>query len=121
MKANELMIGNWIIADNQEVQVNYITPFSIGYGKGNFAPSDTFNNTYFQPIPLTEEWLIKFGFEFKPTGEEVYEQTWKLSGFEIWQHNEGFCHDFHIGGNLHYVHQLQNLYFALTGEELKTK
>jgi hypothetical protein len=77
----------------------------------------------FEPIPLTEEWLLKFGFEKKNKSFHKY--------------SKGFCHEgFYCGGKWHtivegrknnyfykgawmiYVHQLQNLYFALTGQEL---
>ena len=75
-----------------------------------------------KPIPLTEEWLVKFGFDYV---KEVmgYADSLHL----ICNHKEGFCFipfctndkDCHI--ILKHVHQLQNLYFALTGEELKIK
>jgi len=74
-----------------------------------------------EPIPLTEEWLIKFGFE-----RESGESYWVISELEIQSVPK-------IGGGemlmmpnaryakeIKYLHQLQNLYFALTGEELKT-
>ena len=81
----------------------------------------------FEPIPLTEEWLLKFGFDFSV-------DTWYLKGVAIWETeccdakgNEeiGFFYELRDVGmmdmNIKYVHQLQNLYFALTGEELKIK
>lgn len=80
-----------------------------------------------QHIPLTEEWLLKFGFDFSV-------DTWYLNGVAIWETeccdakgNEeiGFFYELREVGmmdmNIKYVHQLQNLYFALTGQELKIK
>lgn len=65
------------------------------------------------PIPLTEEWLVKFGF---------FNNELKA------EHNLFVWYENHIGikGMLGivkpckciYAHQLQNLYFALTGKEL---
>ena len=74
-----------------------------------------------KPIPLTEEWLVKFGFkiEGKTWGNTNYSKD--FSG--IWLQDRGELYKCTISnGNKHieirYVHQLQNLYFALTGEEL---
>lgn len=69
-------------------------------------------------IPLSEEWLIKFGVE-----------TWIIGNrFEIRRNfDESFTVYGWSGGesmfitHLKYVHQLQNLFFSLTGEELTIK
>lgn len=116
MQANELRIGNHILLKDKVVKLCGVTD------NGFYVYED--RNSVFnliekaKPIELTEEILLKCGFEFKPKGEEVYEQFWICNDFEIWQHSEGFCHDFLNGGDVNYLHQLQNLYFALTNEEL---
>jgi len=81
---------------------------------------------YIKGIPLTEEWLEKFGFEEYINfynGWSCNKFLCVLSGMNhpsvdgctIYGFNEeSIC-------NLKYVHQLQNLYFALTGEELTIK
>ena len=86
-------------------------------------------------IPLTEELLLSFGFE-----KIVYNSD-KIGylGMDYRLKHKDFllvyCDDFSIGIMGHeddvviapdielfkYVHQLQNLYFILTGEQLKTK
>ena len=79
----------------------------------------------FAPIKLTEEWLLKFGFSVrKSLGFEAYDldDTYTIYynttatpyGFEL-----SFGVDFEI--EIKHVHQLQNLYFALTGDELELK
>ena len=76
-----------------------------------------------KPIPLTEEWLIKFGFEMvqmdSNSGKyEVYSK-YKLTYNTFhgwWLFNKRLDRT-----PVKYVHQLQNLYFALTGEELPIK
>lgn len=73
------------------------------------------------PIPLTEDWLSKLGFEFEDRGEDVFDQIWSKDDFEIWEHSEGFCHNYHKGGDINHLHELQNMYFVLMGEELEVK
>ena len=74
-----------------------------------------------KPIPLTEEWLLRFGFEF-----DIFYQKHTNGKICIYWCNKiclfSWCKS-HREDILRYeypeyVHQLQNLYFALTGEEL---
>lgn len=61
------------------------------------------------PIPLTEQWLIDFGI--------LNSKNWSWNGYtiEYWvEDGDTAC----FVASADYVHQLQNLYFALTGEEL---
>lgn len=72
-----------------------------------------------KPIPLTEEWLLKFGFV------KVNDNMYRLNGYSVIYWNNGW-HEFAYNGFIisnicRYVHTLQNLYFCLTGEELKLK
>ena len=83
-----------------------------------------------EPIPLTEEWLLKFGFH-KHHGE-YYNETiaiwekgylWYFSIYPL-EDMEDELPDMSAHRTGHYVkcvHQLQNLYHALTGEELNLK
>jgi len=69
------------------------------------------------PIPLTEEWLIKFGF--KNWGDKYTWSTKARGGVIVHKRKRGWV----VRKNMpiiEYVHQLQNIYFALTGKELKT-
>ena len=117
MKANELRIGNYVIFNN------FIQPEKTVIVDGKFLlpfnKTDLEINNYYQPIPLTEEWLLKFGFE---KHFEDFEK--KIVGFYLtYNFNDGISlngkymdEPIYIDGE--YVHQLQNLYFALTGEDL---
>ena len=74
-----------------------------------------------EPIPLTEEWLLKLGF--KKTEWDNFNSYRLMIGnndYTIVLYSDGNCE---VGDiitcKIEYVHQLQNLYFALTGEELK--
>ena len=98
MKPEELRIGNWCLRlDNSEFQISGKDISQIGGFPERLRPN---------PIPLTEEWLIKFG--------------WK-SLLELAIHiNENAMFEMFITVEIlrtMKVHQLQNLYFALTGEE----
>lgn len=114
MKASELRIGNIVEQGIIELIVSSL-----------IQVRDTiYESEVIEPIPLTEEWLLKFGFDFSI-------DTWYLKGFAIWETecgdkkgNEymGFFYELREVGmmdrEIKYVHELQNLHFALTGEEL---
>lgn len=70
-----------------------------------------------EPIPLTEEWLVKLGFWH----DDYYNSAKRFVSKSpiILIEGNGYytlCH--YPICKIQYVHQLQNLYFALTGEEL---
>jgi hypothetical protein len=121
MDAKELRIGNYVLFnDNTEVKINDIgnawhTHLPIKDDGFNWVSPKTRVKKY-RPIPLTEEWLRKFGFEsyYKNGSEYQNKNMYLVKNGDIWQNLK-------IGVNLKYVHQLQNLYFALTGEELEIK
>lgn len=77
------------------------------------------------PIPLTEEMLLKCGFNY-----DKEEDCWKICGLFIRKEDCGFriyieCEDAWYSGcyfnDFRYLHQLQNIYFDLTGKELEVK
>jgi hypothetical protein len=75
-------------------------------------------------IPLTHEWLVKLGFEYDAQHESFpIFHTQSEGGIEFFDEQVQF-----VGRemaepieHIKYVHQLQNLYYALTGEELTIK
>ena len=107
MDANELRIGNYY---------NYYDrPFKLD---GGFLAMYLQNeiDPFLAPIPLNEQWLLDFGY--LPCCIRDYH--FEIKGHTIW-----LCHDLFMcdknGIILKHVHQLQNLYFALTGLELIKK
>jgi len=116
MKASELRIGNWVcdIYQEEEFQLDIV----------DMCDMDINGDLYrVDPIPLTEEWLLKFcvrqdvkNFLFKVL--DGYNWVEERNGEYLWFINR---FNFHLKAPLKYVHQLQNLYFALTGEELTFK
>jgi hypothetical protein len=123
MKATELRIGNWvqIVEAGKEYQVEQYNFCTDDDGYSAFLDHIT-------PIPLTEEWLLKFGFYEKY--KSVHSQ-WSIAGFSIqqasnWDDDNNLIptrQEFHYDWKfkVKWVHQLQNLYFELTGEELIIK
>jgi hypothetical protein len=117
MKASELRIGN-LIHNKQGnivyVNTNHLTLLSYGI------------ENEFNPIPLTEEWLIKFGFSREAkVGSEMGTDgvEFRVYHFDVltFNTNHGWWYKVQRINDtpLEYVHQLQNFYFALTGEEFK--
>ena len=111
--ASHLRIGNYY--DSSDGLTFSITPHDINELFND--PSDD----YYNPITLTEEWLLKFGFEMDKGGIFWINNKWGFHGYLT--PDNIFCiigySEKHL--NIKYVHQLQNIYFALTGEELTLK
>lgn len=123
MKANELRIGNLIhyIVDD-DICVNKVDCQDIKYAYENNV---VFNINH-KPIELTEEWLVKLGFEiygstaYKTVKDYDFEFL-KISNILTIMPPDGFSRGHEIDFPCAYLHQLQNLYFALTGEEIEIK
>jgi hypothetical protein len=120
MKANELRIGN-IVLRKEFLHSNLENcRFDKIVVTHNDINACHIYNRHFEPIPLTEEWLLKFGFEKTMSWTYAKNLVGNLKlvyylGEKGWSIGFKPYSDF---PNLKYVHQLQNLYFALTGEEL---
>lgn len=119
MEAKELRLGNLVMSSG-----NNCTVVAIHEDEGvSVLGSDfylTENESDLQPIPLTEEWLLKFGF--KTMIVEDYD-IFLLGGFliEVYTDTCVVCFDNVEITKIKYVHSLQNLFFALTGTELTTE
>jgi hypothetical protein len=132
INANELRVGNWV---NDELYGDFQIVGLINFKDGNqsafksleYYPQSQ-DTDKLNPIPLTEEWLLKFGFE-----ESIKSNSYRiLSSKNEWiiaaqmSTDKKCCKiglpiDFRIDQymtHIHFVHQLQNIYFALTNEEL---
>lgn len=128
MKANELRIGNYLYNGQGYVVVDEIYLNEIKVTILEDSPA-MFEECEIQPIPLTEEWLEKFGFrkiadysfcldEFLTL--EVEDGDYENLCLDVYIENATTVHPVYITC-LSYTHQLQNLYFALKGEELEIK
>lgn len=112
MKANELRFGNYY--DNNG-RLKIVTPNTIL----ELAISD---RSWIKPIPLTEEWLLKFGFERHSSNPFWFKKLQVcVSLVGVIELISWDMQVFKVDNEIQYVHQLQNLYYALTGEELVYK
>ena len=135
MKAIELRIGNYVsvILDIENaisevecvmidsIDINTCRVSSISERLMSFDRHNCNLKEMIQPIPLTEEWLLKFGFN----GEC---ESFHMEGITIEEVSDGGKWVVYMFDEYHavecslaivqHVHQLQNLYFALTNEEL---
>ncbi|MCT3943873.1 hypothetical protein HZQ28_01105 [Elizabethkingia anophelis] len=115
LTSRDLRIGNLIFNEYGIVStIVEITDYDRVAVGNNRVVTDLVNC---EPIPLTEEWLLKFGFKLKSDADgEYYENC----GVNILILRSDDIHFFFGNPNTKdkYVHQLQNLYFALTQKEL---
>jgi len=135
IKINELRIGNYLSL----CDINYaVSEIQNSLQTVELKRKNTVNpklNEYeecdldceeLEPIKLTEELLLKFGFE-------LYYESLFCKRFELLSNTEicyafsnvedykgavGFSYVGKVIQNINNVHQLQNIYFALVGEEL---
>lgn len=123
MTSSDLRIGNYVIQDGEEIHG------IVGLTLHKFE----LNQIKLEPIVLTEDWLVKFGFsskdykkgyigiEHKAGGmitDFVLTYPYKLGDHQkcfIWEHSNWKYN------TLEYVHELQNLFYILTSQELTIK
>lgn len=139
IQINELRIGNIIDAYqipkepilSKVTGISFITNHDeynlVTYQMIENNPEETGIQTMIKniyPIRLTEEWLLKFGFEkefnnsngkwqffISKDGSNVIIEKFNEQWIFIWELN-------FVGRPIGFVHELQNIYFALTGKEL---
>jgi hypothetical protein len=110
MKPEEIRIGNWVSDRGGEFKLSDHEVFN-----------DSFDPEVLAGIPITEEWLErlglnKIGTEYKANNSKFSLRAW----FNI-NNKPVITLDYAGIGHIEYVHQLQNLYFSLTGQELTIK
>lgn len=129
MEANELRIGNyikdrggkiwqidhWEYADKVSAKSNVMGYFDDEKTLPTMSHPLTEYVEFLQPIPLTEDILLKCGFEKMPVDSFIKNDV-ELS-FCDGRDYAFFCKAPY--SKLNFLHQLQNLYFALTNTELE--
>jgi hypothetical protein len=130
MEANELRIGNlvWDDYSGEMIVVGLNVAFntfnnteSVYLKKDLNLPSGLYDLKNVHPIPLTTEWFLRLGFEQKAGNEFVKD----IFVYRFTQRDliiNGYTADYNgVLAYPNYVHELQNLYFIFTGEELTLK
>ena len=119
MRAEELRIGN-------------LASIMVEDGGGGMLPPRDqkiiavhlykFIDFIIEPIPLTEEWLLRFGLCYDTLYSEDSSNCLYYSKDQKVLHiMDSRDENYSYAVDVQYVHQLQNLVFALTNEELKLK
>ena len=116
LSATELRIGN-LVTDKWSVGKYPFKIVSIGKNICHYFGNQEFSAKYedLEPIPLTEEWLLKFGLL------KTREGSFLLGSYELIKYENSYRVLLPKNGilsTIKFVHELQNFYFALTGEEL---
>lgn len=117
IKKEELRIGNLVFCNETATPAVHKITFA---DMGELVDDPTF----FNPIPLSGEWLIKCGFMKTEHDAAI---SYSLSKVSIARDEEGYVlvhEDDHEGylcilsKEFFYLHQLQNLFHILVGKEL---
>jgi hypothetical protein len=123
---NELRIGNRILANNVAGTVKAINKDGISISDPELSGVTTslLNNDFdkVQPIPLTDQLLLQYGFAFNNHTRCWQKRRLSNNTFNTMELDMDYnAVDFMrrpIVKKIKYLHKLQNLYFELKGEEL---
>jgi len=120
MKANELRIGNLVQFSEDSTFFVVKSVEEKWLELQNEEETSWISSEEIEPVPLTEEWLLKFGFKKTEwDNSNSYLFVTPEYDYSIVVYSNGYLE---MGGmvirKIDYVHQLQNFIFTLTGEEL---
>lgn len=116
IKASELRLGNLVRHKSEN------TPWRVNL---NLLESIDDGAMVFYGIPLTSEILESCGFGYRENNHNKW--YWikvEQAQFKLYVHDGKFYfapYEMNYQKEIPYLHQLQNLYFALTGKELLVK
>jgi predicted DNA binding protein len=102
IKATELRIGNLIMSSSSKENIYVTTSHLLGMEQGS-------SGIIFEGIRLTPEWLIKFNI--------TPNSNFKIEALDL-VYDEEHNRIRYYTGYADFVHEFQNLYFALTRKEL---
>ena len=120
MKATDLRIRNlvwWKDPETGDLMEDFLDAEDIG-----LFDSDASYASKHLPIPITPELLERAGFKINtPVSSREYikdESIKMVDHYDKWLYIQS---NWESGIFIEYIHQLQNLYFALTEKELEIK
>jgi hypothetical protein len=133
MKANELRIGNIVDLGNRIAKIINISHLSCTVADLEETQDTIEDYDRVQGLILTDEWFEKWGFykdgEYWSMGIFDYKYCFK---YRDWANNWAFYQEYTdspdskddgkkypISFDIQYVHQLQNIWFALLHEEIE--
>ena len=131
MQTNELRIGNWVLYNDLYCKIAGIDKDQvlIEYHNGE---TDYCHIAYIDPIEFTEELLFEIGFVQRNdyyilSNENMYLIYYKDSFKQelvsvVKRKRKYYCYKNELKHyDIKYLHQLQNVYYLLTGEELEVE
>jgi len=120
ISSKELRIGNYIygITDRVEI-VDAISEDELKTHTPKLEDYHWDELKYYNPIPLTEEWLLKLGMvnnsnEWEKRHEEINFIIERFNNKYYYTGGEGVI----LSKPMNYLHELQNLCYAITGKDL---
>lgn len=126
MEAQELRIGNYVNYQGIVQKIHSLNMNEVRLGELAFDDfSHRVENSIPKPIPLTEEWLVNFGWvEGEYDGQYVYEISLKFGVLILIYELDveiffiEWCSEVLEIEEIKYVHQFQNLCYELTKKEM---
>lgn len=136
IKATELQIGDFVLIDGTPCKVEAITKKKIGYHRKEKEPRLYYARLRdVEPIEITEEIIIKIGFDIEKNLNGWYQARMRTNGFSVY-----FCvirtndwdwektleissiplHEPYLRKNIVYLHELQHC-FRLCGVNFEVK
>lgn len=128
LQAKDIRVGNWVSEDGKQYQAGTSTILMLEMEEGEV-----------EPIPITGEWLRRGGFEKYQWNDSYFKKTvfghlmitffkgdiflyftnvsYDQSGMRMGERR--YVGNLNSTQNVKHVHALQNLTFALTGEEIE--
>lgn len=119
MDIKQLRIGNLLQTPDKITPVFHIDLIGDEHDRINYCGAGLYS-----PIEITEEWLLKAGFNTKTYSEErgMFNYWGKELDGSLWQNPEDNTFYYKLSQHwsipVYYLHSLQNLYFAIKGQEL---
>jgi len=127
IKANEIRVNNMIQYNDYIAVVTNINKSTVRIDIDNELEDLFIDYESASSIPLTEEWLLKLGFYLNDNGEpeiktnEDYALSisincapYKYTAWHVLERESKY----YMMAEVKFVHQVQNLFYCLTGEEL---
>ena len=125
MKANDLRLGNWLYESDRSKFPMQV--YAVGNNwvqldfEGNEGDCFEHNDKELYPIPISAELIAKIlpqeGIESIHKYVSIINVRFRLSGNKLYLLKDGKLYSMRV--EVHYVHELQNLYYTLNGKELK--
>lgn len=115
MKANELRVGNLVTLPYEKDKVHVVRGIDIQFLQ------EGMDENAMMPIPISERWLKHFKIDEIIKNVEGLNLAICFRAFPIGHWKDGsitiYINDF-VKIHVKYVHELQNLHFTLTGQDL---